>query len=356
MKRYFKYIYFLLFCLSLSPLSAQEVLYSENFNECMVPTDWGTSISYGDGVGFYVGQPINDNSDSTSIDGSCMMVFDDDILGNNTPTFVAEASTPLFSTKGFNTVRLHTDVSFRAYGTSTFSIFVEEADGQRILVADYGEGQQTGAQFSDFVPLSLDISFYTNSPELKLVYIYDDKEMFAWYAGIDNVEVIGSGEGEIIVIEQFNDCELPDGWSTNILEGEQDWVLGYLENPKSSATSMNGSCFASFDDDLLGRDAPFSTADLITPWFDGTQYATFILELELIFRRYGDFENISVFVNDGENIKLVKEFFDAVGGPQFTNYLPIQLDLTEYRSNNMQVIFRYDDGNVWGWWTGRGQK
>jgi hypothetical protein len=352
MKRYFKYIYFSLLFMSLFPLSAQEILYAEDFNECMVPTDWTTNISYGNGIGFYVGLPVNAKSDSSSIDGSCMMIFDDDILGNNTPTFIAEASTPMFSTKGYKTVRLRTDVQFRAYGTSTFSIYVEESDGTRILIAAYGEGQQTGAQFSDFVPLSLDLSFFTNSPELKLVYIYDDKEMFAWWGGIDNVEVIGSGEGEIIVIEQFNDCVLPEGWSTNILEGEKDWVLSYMENPKSSAMSMNGSCFASFDDDFIGRDAPFSTADLMTPWFDGSQYATFILEMELIFRRYGDFENISVFVNDGEKTKLVKEFFDAVGGPQITNYLPIQLDLTAYRSNNMQVVFRYDDGNEWGWWTG----
>ena len=71
------------------------------------------------------------------------MVFDDDILGNNTPTFVAEASTPAFETKGYNTVRLNTDISFRAYGTSTLSVYVEEADGTRILVAEYGENQQT---------------------------------------------------------------------------------------------------------------------------------------------------------------------------------------------------------------------
>jgi len=142
------------------------------------------------------------------------MVFDDDILGNNTPTFVAEASTPTFSTKGYNTIRLHTDVSFRQYGTSTFSIYVEEDDGQRILLAEYGDGQQTGPQFSDFASLSLDLSFFTESTELKLVYIYDDMEMYAWYAGIDNVEVIGSGEGEIIIIEQFNDCSLPEGWTT----------------------------------------------------------------------------------------------------------------------------------------------
>ena len=352
MKRYFKFIYFLLFSLSLLPLSAQELLFSEDFNQCEVPTDWITNISYGDGIGFYVGQPTNAKSDSTSIDGTCMMVFDDDILGNNTPTFIAEVSTPTFSTKGYKTIRFHTDVHFRAYGTSIFSIYVEESNGKRILLAEYGEGQQTGSQFSDFAPLSLDLSFFTESSELKLVYIYDDKEMFAWWAGIDNVKVIGSGEGEIVISEQFNDCGLPENWSTSILEGEQDWEFGMFDNDKSSATSMNGSCFAFFDDDKLGRDAPFSTADLMTPWFDGSQYATFILEMELIFRRYGDFENISVYVNDGENIKLVKEFFDAVGGPQITNYLPVQLDLTEYRSNNMQIIFRYDDGNEWGWWTG----
>lgn len=352
MERYFKYIYFFIFSLSLLPLSAQELLFSEDFNQCAVPSDWIANISYGEGVGFYVGQPTNDNSDSTSIDGSCMMVFDDDILGNNTPTFVAEVSTPSFSTMGYNTVRLHTDISFRAYGTSTLSVYIEESDGQRILLTQYGEGQETGSQFSDFAQFSLDLSFFTTSQELKIIYVYDDDEMYAWYAGIDNVEVIGDGEGEIIIIEQFNECGLPENWTTNILEGDQDWTFGFFDNENSASTSMNNSCFAFFDDDGIGNEAPYSTADLMTPWFDGSQYATFILELELIFRRYGDFENISVLVNDGENIKLVKEFFDAVGGPQITNYLPVQIDLTEYRSNNMQIIFRYDDGNEWGWWTG----
>lgn len=352
MKQYFKYIYFLLFITISTPLMSQQLLFAEDFNECALPEGWVANVSYGDDTGFYIGQPVNDNSDSTSIDGSCMMVFDDDILGNNTPSFVAEAISPVFSTQGYNTVRLRTDVSFRQYGTSTFSVYIEEVGGQRMLLAEYSEGQQTGAQFSDFATLSLDLSFFTESEELRLVYIYDDKEMYAWYAGIDNIEVIGSGEGEIILIEQFNDCVMPEGWATEILEGEEDWVFGLFTNEKSNATSMNSTCFAFFDDDLIGRDAPYSTADLKTPWFDGAQYATFTLEMELIFRRYGDFENISVYVNDGEEIKLVKEFFDAVGGPQITNYMPIQLDLTPYRSNTMQVIFRYDDGNEWGWWTG----
>jgi len=352
MKQFFKYIVFSLCYLLFNPLMAQERLYAEDFNYCMVPADWETNISYGEGTGFYVGQPTNPNSDSTSIDGSCMMVFDDDILGNNMPTFVAEVATPFFETKGYNTVRLHTDISFREYGTSTLSVYVEEAGGQRFLVAQYGEGQQTGSQFSDFAALSLDLSFFTQSEQLRIVYIYDDKDMYAWYAGIDNVEVIGSGEGEIILIEQFNSCGLPQGWSTNVLEGEQDWTFGLFDNENANATSMNGTCFAFFDDDKIGREAPFSTADLRTPWFDGTQFATFSLEMELIFRRYGDFENVSVWVNDGEKMTIVHEFVDAVGGPQITNNVPVQLDLTAYRSSMMQVVFRYDDGNEWGWWTG----
>ena len=218
---------------------------------------------------------------------------------------------------------------------------------------EFSDDDQTGTQFSEIVPLSIDLGFYTNSENISLEFEYSDGEIWAWWAGMDNVAVIGSGSGTAIISEQFNNCNMPAGWSTNIITGAADWNFGEIINNNAQVSTMDGSCFAYFDDDGIGQDAPFSTVDLITPVFDGTAHANFQLDFDFIFRRYADFENVAVLVFDGiDNYQIVKEFPEAVGGPQFNVYQSISLDLTPYRSASMQVIFRYEDGNEWGWWTG----
>lgn len=333
-------------------LWSQEILLQEFFNDCMLPSTWNLTVTNDQDDGVIFGYPTNPNSDSLSIDGSCMVVFDDDLLGNNMPSFRAELSTPIIETKGYQSILLKTDIHFRNYESSTFTIYLEELDGSRKVVRHFEDGDQTGTQFSQAIDFTYDLTFLTESEEFRIVYAYDDNELYAWYAGIDNVEIIGSGNGETIVKEQFNDCELPADWETKVLEGESDWVFGEVNNENASSTSMNGSCFAYFDDDGIGEDAPYSTVELLTPWIDGSAFATFLLEFDLIFRRYADLENISVFVFDGESYTLVREFSQAVAGDQFSNYEAITIDLTHYRSSDMRVAFRYDDGNSWGWWTG----
>ena len=110
----------------------QELLFSEDFNNCALPASWNLSVTNNQDAGVSFGYPLNTNSDSIAIDGSCMVIFDDDILGNNMPDFKATLTSPQFSTKNYPTIRLTADIHFRAYETSTFTITVIEENGNRI--------------------------------------------------------------------------------------------------------------------------------------------------------------------------------------------------------------------------------
>ena len=333
-------------------VSAQEILFQEDFNDCALPSGWNLSVTNGQDAGVTFAYPLNTKSDSLSIDGTCMVIFDDDILGNNMPDFRAELQSPLIQVGDYQTIYLRTDVHFRAYDTSSFIVYLQEEDGTRIELRKFDADDQTGTRFSQITPMSIDIRFVTESTSFSIVYVYDDAGMYAWWAGIDNIEVIGSGTGTTVIKEQFNDCSMPAGWSINTLEGQDDWQFGEVDNNKASATTMDGSCFAYFDDDGLGADAAFSTSELVSPVFDGSAFANFHVEFDLIFRPYTDIENITVLVFDGTNYSIVEEFSDPIGGPQFNVYESISLDLSTFRSNSMQLVFRYDDGNNYGWWVG----
>ena len=349
MTRYFSLLLFLVF---INSASAQEILFQEDFNDCALPSGWSLTVSNGLDAGVIFGHPLNIKSDSISIDGTCMAIFDDDILGDSTPDFRAELQSPMIQAADYQTVYLRSDIHFRGYENSSFTVYLQEEDGTRIELRRFDSDDQTGTRFSEISVMSVDIRFVTESTSFSVVYVFDDAGHYGWWAGLDNVRVIGSGSGVTLIKEQFNDCSLPEGWTTNIIRGENEWQFGEVNNPNTSVTTMNGSCFAFFDDDGIGVYAPFSAVELITPVFDGSTFASFYAEFDLVFRPYTDLENMTVFVFDGIDYTLVKEFSDPIGGPIFNMYEPISLDLSPYRSTNMQVVFRYDDGNEYGWWVG----
>ncbi|MFT4536907.1 MAG: hypothetical protein ACI9P5_004284, partial [Saprospiraceae bacterium] len=332
-------------------VNSQDVLLYEKFDDCTLPNDWTLEVTNDQDAGVTFGYMYNDNSDSLTIDGSCMVVFDDDILGADMPSFKAELRSPMLNVADYTSINFSIDVAFRAYGTSTLELFVI-ANEEYVSIAKYGEGNGTGASFTQAINFRADLSFLVDADEIQVAIIYDDEDMYAWYGGIDNVMVTGEDKGEAVVQESFNDCALPAGWESEILRGEEAWVFGLIENGNASANSMNGSCFAYFDDDGIGQDVPFSTVELRTPIFDGSAFAEYVLDFDLIFRKAVDFENISVYIFDGTNYNLVEEFIEEVGGVQFNNFESLSLDLTEYRAAQMQVAFRYEDGDAWGWWVG----
>ena len=342
-------LYALLVLLVTFSLSAQTVYVDEDFNDCAFPSDWSYNLIGNQDAVWYVGQPDNQNSDGSSIDGSCMLIWDDDATGNNTDDWSMEVLTPVFDATQNSTITLEVDVHFREYGESYLKVKV--FDGTEFVDVATWQYISTGTQFSEFVHFTADLSFYAN-PNMQVLFEWDDGQEWTWWAGIDNVSIIGTGNETNILVEDFNDCGLPVGWSTNIQQGENDWQFGFVENGNTGSTSMNGSCFAYFDDDGLGNEAPFSTAMLISPPFDGTQVAELNLDFDVILRRYTDLEHLGIYVWDGTTATNVVNYFTDLGGPDFTEYIHERIDLSLHRSANMQIVFVYDDGDDWGWWVG----
>ncbi|MBV6653893.1 MAG: T9SS type A sorting domain-containing protein, partial [Mameliella sp.] len=147
---------------------------------------------------------------------------------------------------------------------------------------------------------------------------------------------------------------IPDGWVSQVISGNHGWSFGMVDNDNAgSNNTINGSCMAFFDDDVLGQDAPFSSAILLSPVINGLDFAAYQLAFDAVIRQYNDLEQLSVGIRDeltGE-ITWAQAYLEDQGGPLFDASVSLQVDLTDYRTSQMRLAFLYDDGNGWGWWT-----
>lgn len=336
--------FILLFCVQIS--WSQTTLFEENFNDCVLSDRWTVSLEGNQNVRWAVGTPTNPKSDSSTIDGSCMLYIDDDLTGDKTPAYVLRFFSGWFPTKGYTAIGLDAQVHFRRDGEEVFRIYAD--DGSQLhLIREYKGKNYSGTKFSEYVDLNADLSFFA-SDSLRLVIEFDDKSNWGWWAAIDNIKVTASGEGgEIIMGETFNDCTLPQGWSTEILTGVDDWKTGLFTDGKS----IDGSCFLFFNDDVLGKDAPLSKHRIYTPFFDGDIYERYILTYDFIFRFYEKSEYFQLYVDDGTSWKPVKTYSADFGGPNVDQSLPDTIELSAYKSKRMRLIWEYNDGG-WAWWLG----
>lgn len=330
---------------------AQTTFIDENFDSCTFPSDWTVNLIGNQNPEWFVGLPTNTNSDGNSIDGSCMVVIDDDLTGDNTPFYTAQFISPTFDATIHSTINFSVDVSFRQYEESAFKVKVFDGTAyQDIRTFQYGPSQ-TGVNFSEFVTVTADLSFYAN-PNMNVMLEYDDGDTWAWYAGFDNVLITGEGNATNLVMENFNSCALPAGWTISHSSGVDDWQFGDTPNPNASDSTMNSTCMLYFDDDYLGENAAPSNALIMSPFFDGTAYGNYFLDFDFIFRTFQNNESIGIYVTDGTNNELVQVYSSDVGGPQFTDFVHQTIDLSAYRSPNMAIAFEYSDGGTWGWWAG----
>ena len=337
-------------------LSAQTVLFAENFQDCALPTGWDVVKNGNQNPVWYVGNAVqNDDNNGQSMNGSCFLFIDDDATGDNTLAYTIDFISPPFDASQHATVALQVDIHYRDWyeAEEFFTVLVTDGVTETALSRFDGH-RQTGDSLGDYLTLKYDLSLVTNSSAVRLIFRYDDAGGYNWWAGVDNILVIGSGQGSNVVAETFNACQLPAGWESEIVQGNDGWRFGLIDTFSKAydgGTSMDGSCFAYFDDDVLGEDAPFSKVRLSTPWFTGTDFARFTLQFDVILRYYK--EKIAVYVQHGDGQEyLVVESTEDVGGPNFPDYGHVPLDLSSYRSQQMRVVFEYDDGKAWGWWAG----
>lgn len=282
-----------------------------------------------------------------------MLIMDDDATGDDTPAWQLELQTPFFDGRGFTSLKLNVDVHYRHAGDEA-SLQIEAFDGNTYHPLKLYQlyDSQTGEQFSEFVTFSADLSFFAHE-NMAIRFTYNDGNSWAWWAGVDNIHVIGEGTATNLILENFDACSSATAWTTQILQGENDWQFGRIDNPEAWAgNSLNGSCFAFFDDDIIGEEAPPSVVRLISPVFDGATFANYELVFDVLYRQAVEQEAFSIGVIDpisGEE-RVVKTYTASLGDEQLPTYLQEQVSLTAFRSTQMQVYFQYDDGGAWGWW------
>ncbi len=335
------------FCVSANILAQNlDILY--DFNTCTLPPAW---LSTGQGTGLWgVGIPTNAGSQGSSIDGTCMLYFDDDGAGNGTPTWNRQLTSPAFDATVNTHVYIDMDVHYRDgdYAANTDSLVISVFDGNTYQpLKIYSKGpDNTGTLFSDFEHLHINVSQYIN-PNMRVRIQFWDGNIWGWWAAIDNVHITGYGEGENIFIENFNNCTIPTNWTTYVENGNDDWQFG-----QHQSGTMDGTCSAFFDDDGIGQDAAPSRVFLMSPMFDGTQFANITLELDALYRYYGN-DFFSIMVYDGNNYHTIATYAgENLGGENFPDYEHLTLDLSPYRSTQMQIVFLYDDAGSWNWWVG----
>ncbi len=334
---------------------AQETLFADNFDNCALATGWQvTSVGNQNPIWYVSDSLLNNDNTGQSMNGSCFLVIDDDATGDQTQAFAIDFATPAFDASQYATTLLTVDVHYRDWneGNEWFEVLVTDGVTEK-LVTRFDGTRYTGSNLDEYITVRYDLSMLTQSPNARIIFRYDDANAFNWWAAIDNVLVQGFGVGKNVVAEPFNQCTMPNGWSTEVLAGTDDWKFGRITNPAMGGDpqSMDGSCFVYFDDDILGNAAPYSVTRLNSPWFDGTEFGEFELNFDLILRYYSEVVRVLVEHPDGSS-HLVYESEGDVGGPFFGNYVPSRLDLTPHRAAQMRVVFEFDDGKAWGWWAG----
>ncbi|MBK7428091.1 MAG: T9SS type A sorting domain-containing protein [Saprospiraceae bacterium] len=338
----------LIACLALN--AQTETLLKEDFNSCELTAGWNVVIDGNPDAVWYIGTPRNPQSDSSSIDGTCMLIIDDDATGDNTPAYIWKMTSPEFSGNRHSNLIFTADVHLRDAGES-FRILLD--NGTELIELRKFEGRNySGTQFSEFVKVSVDLSFY-QSDNMRLIFEYNDNSKWGWWAGVDNILVEGSGNADILIAENFDKCETPQGWTAIIENGELPWTIGKVNNGNAGTNvSMNGTCFMFFDDDLAGEFAEPSRVTMLSPVFDGTKYATYALSFDLIFRTYSQTEYFEVGVLDNGRYRPVHVNTTQVAGNNFSVFENISLDLSKFKGENLQLYFKYDDSGGWNWWVG----
>lgn len=346
------YCFALLLLFHLSVRGQGEVILFEDFNDCSLPPGWEVKIEGNQNVHWLVGHPDNPAAQGTSIDGTCMFVVDDDLTGNNTEGYIWSASSPEFSTRGFDRVTFSVDFHFRyTWVEESFRILLSNETNTYTLF-ETERRNYTDTLFSGFQKITADIAFYPPG-EYKIIFEYNDNSRWAWWAGFDNFSVTGDSRGVVLYTETLNNCENPPSWSSVTLSGNHGWQFGYVENPKAwRSKSMNGTCFAYFDDDFIGEDAIPSTVALLSAPVSLTDYAEYFFSFDLTFRQHSatEFFEIGLLVNN-ERIPI-RTYTEIVGGEHFDEYQTQIINLSPYKAENAQIYFLYHDGGGWAWWVG----
>ena len=324
---------------------SQDTLFSENFNTCTLSDQWTFKLTGNQNVAWGVGLPSNTKAGGSSINGSCMLFIDDDLTGDKTPPFNLRIYSAYFDGRDYSDITFSARVHFRRDKTEYMKIIIDNGEKEHVI-REFKGRNYSGEKFSNYIDMVADLSFIATD-SMRIIIEYDDDNQFGWWAGIDDISVTGKKGGKIILGETFNTCALPAGWSTEILSGVNDWQYGIFTDGRS----IDGTCFAYFNDDILGEDAPLSKIRMYSPLFSASEYANYQLTYDFIFRFYEASEYLQLYVDNGKEWIPVKTYNGDFGGPNVDAFKKDTIDLSPYRNEQIRLIWEYNDGG-WAWWLG----
>ncbi len=334
------------------------LLLMEDFNTCVLPAGWQVRL-LGDTLAplWYVGLAQTPDAVGQSIDGTCFFFIDGSTGGKQAPAHVLELISPPFSFGAFTEVECRMDVHFKFGDKDVLEILaIHGSQEHRLALYDNFMTNDEPLGGSDNFRFRADLAFLPWTGLTQLVVRYTSPAgSQGRYAGIDNIRVTASGSGAFAFREAFDGCSLPAGWESEILSGPAGWSFGFVPLGSSAfyqGNSMNGTCFAYFDDNAQGDAAAPTHIRLRSPWFSGTAFLDYELTFDAIMR-YSGAEAFAVYLETeaGDSIPLFAPE-GKVSGPFFPNYGSFRFDLSPYRSLQWRLTFEYRDGGTRGYWVG----
>lgn len=209
------------------PVCECRTIFFEDFEECEWPAVWNSlAIGINENASWQIGK----TSDNFSLNGSCMLYFDDDNFDDDGGEKV-QVSSPKIDLSYYEQVTLSFDYNFNTIG-GKFKI--EGWNGTNWQAITTLTQSLCGFWGCNYPTLSLDISHLINS-DFQLRFVYDDLGLWDWYVGIDNVELCG--------YETQASCSPNFVYHDNIFCTDDD-------NPQATITGQGGGFFTAFPSGL----------------------------------------------------------------------------------------------------------
>ncbi len=176
-----------------------QILLAEDFNSCALPAGWTETILSGSqGWLFVLNSP--DVGNAGNLDGTCMLMFDDDWLGSAAAPSTVELVSPAVDNTGLPLVLLEFDYILQEYGPALGDGFVVDVwDGtawvnvfQRLDVNDCG-AWSCGPPYPS---ASIDVTAYAN-PGFQVRITYFDGADWSWYFALDNLVLFTPSSADV---------------------------------------------------------------------------------------------------------------------------------------------------------------
>lgn len=182
----------------------------------------------------------------------------------------------------------------------------------------------------------------------------------------------------LVVLEDFDDCTLPNGWNSSTTNGfiwnggdplvQYEWKFDdatrYFGNyddgeNANSLKTIDGTCMALMDDDIIFHDLYTGDVTLTSPVYDISDFDTIKLQFDYNFHPFedgGKGANDSYFkVEIFDGASWITILTDSDSGCPWSNVWPstcatyADLDVSAYLSQEFQFRFIYSDGNTGAW-------